>query len=348
MVAPTVRAQMHLLVEQALRRHRPRGQVFSYRSAGWNYRQAYRQRQLRMWKLAVQADLSFVLRLDIHRFGRSLPLSALLSASWMNDHLAQALAELPRRTGQCLLPGHRWSNRLGTAILAPIDDLLAKLAEDRWVRWGDDWHVFVRDEGEAELIRAAAEFELQLLGLGLSAQKSGLVPTIDILAGPARDVAGNPREVWRSGRESEDIRALRFALPRVEPTDEVSEGIPDLVRNFPELLPRAVQYLDRAVSTAGGNETALNLLNDTDEDLFKAARMLALACRHAHLATSVPSNLLSRAGSCGVDGVQALAIRIAVLTTRRHLAPTPSPRMLAWLLAGADFRQDQPSVATLL
>jgi hypothetical protein len=343
-----VRGQMHVLVERALSWHRPRRQVFSYRSAEWDYRDAYRRRQARMRELCGRADLPFVLKLDVHRFGRSLPLPALLGTSWMTEQLAGRLAELEREAGASLLPGHRWSNRLGTAVLAPVDEAVAALAADRWVRWGDDWHVFTKDEDEAEQIRGTVELELKLLGLALSEEKSGLVPAKEILASPARDVAGDPGEVWRRGYDSGDVRALRFALPRLGPHTQVSLSVPEAVHDFPGLLPRAVEYLDRAMGTVSGRASALLLLESAGDDLFMMARMLTLACRHPYLAEAVPDELLILADGCGVDGVQALAVRIATVTGRGRLVSAPSPRIAAWLSAGGDFRRVQPSVVTLL
>lgn len=347
-VDTAVRGQMHVLVELALRRHRPRRQVSSYRSAAWNYRDAYRGRLARMQELSDRADLPFVLKLDIHRFGRSLPLSALLGTSWMTEALASRLAELEREAGECLLPGHRWANRLGTAVLAPVDEAVGASAADRWVRWGDDWHVFTKDEDEAEQIRGTVEAELKLLGLALSEEKSGIAPAREVLAGPARDVAGHPADVWSKGYESGDIRALRFSLPRLSPSDSVSRTIPSAVRAFPGLLPRAVEYLDRAMGTSAGRVTVLQLLERAEVDSFVAARLLALACRHPHLADSVPDSLLISVDRCGIDGVQALAVRVATMTGRKHLVSPPPPRLAAWLSSGDDFRRDPPSVVTLL
>ncbi|MGW2332127.1 hypothetical protein ACWC5C_41115 [Streptomyces sp. NPDC001700] len=347
-VPPVVRAHTHQLVERSLHRHELRPEVFSYRSLDWDYRSAYRARQSRLRVLGCRGDLPLVLRIDVHRFGQSLPLRALLDTPWMTGELAHQLTQLHRATGRCLLPGHLWANRLGSAALAPIDALLATSAPNRWLRWGDDWHVFVRDRGESEQIRGAVEAGLETLGLRLSEEKSTTEPVNDVLAGPVRDVAGNPHEVWRRGIRDDDVRSLRYALARIEPDPEVSRSIPGIVRACPGLLPRAVQYLDRAAATSAGYEAARELLETAGSDVFVAARLLALAGRHQELASGVPDSVLALAADCGISGVRALAARVAVCSGRRRMLPKPPPRLLRWISQGADIRHDPPSVATLL
>ncbi|MEU5613786.1 hypothetical protein AB0H03_34640 [Streptomyces sparsogenes] len=343
-----VRAHMHLLVERSLHHYRPHPAVFSYRSTDWDYRRAYRARRERMHALGRQADLPLVLKLDVHRFGESLPLHVLLDAPWMTDTLAKQLTELHHKTGRPLLPGHRWANRLGTAALHPIDARLTVMAPDRWMRWGDDWHVFVHDMVEAEHVRAAVKAGLEALGLRLSEEKSTIEPVANLFAGPARDVAGNPPDVWRCGIRNNDVRALRYALPRIDPEAEVSRRIPGIVRAQPTLLPRAVYYLDRAVNASAGHEAVRELLETAHLDLFAVARLLALAGRHQEVALCVPDSLLALAADCGIDALRELAARVAICTRRRDVLPEPSQRLHQWIAQGAHARHYPPSVATLL
>ncbi|WP_435241544.1 hypothetical protein [Streptomyces cucumeris] len=345
-VPQAVRAHMHRLVERSLHRYRPRPEVFSYRSTEWEYRGAYRARQRRMRELGSREDLPLVLRLDVRQFGASLPLRVLLDAPWMTEDLAQQVTTLHGASGRCLLPGHRWANRLGTAALAPIDNLLAAEVPERWLRWGDDWHVFVRGAGEAERIREVVASGLANLGLSLSVEKTVWEPVHRLFAGAARDVAGDPRKVWRAGIRDGDMRALRYALTRAEPTTEIFRDISEVVRMRAELLPRAIQYLDRAMTTPGATEVVEELFDDSD--LFTAARVLTLAGRHQELARRVPDRLLILAADCGIAGLCALAARVAFSSRRGHLVGEPPPRMLPWISQGADLRQLRPSVATLL
>ncbi|MEV8059430.1 hypothetical protein AB0P37_23885 [Streptomyces antimycoticus] len=347
-VDSTARAHMHLLVERSLHHHRPHPEVLSYRSTDWDYRRAYRARRDRMHALGRQTELPLVLKLDIHRFGESLPLHVLLDAPWMTDTLAQQLTELHHKTGRPLFPGHRWANRLGTAALHPIDARLTAMAPDRWIRWGDDWHVFVHDTAEAEHVRAAVKAGLEALGLRLSAEKSTTEPVATVFAGPARDVAGNPPEVWRRGIQNNDVRALRYALPRIDPEAEVSRRIPGIVRAQPTLLPRAVYCLDRAVNTPAGHEAVRELLEAAHPDLFAVARLLALAGRHQEVASYVPDSLLALAADCGIAALQELAARVAVCTGHRDVLPEPPQRLHQWIAQGAHVRHHPPSVATLL
>ncbi len=194
-VPVAVRAHLHRVVERALSGFEPTAEVFSYRALTWNYRTAFGARGARLRALAERGDLPLVLSLDVHRFGRSLPLATLLDAAWMTEELATDLTRLTAEAGHCLLSSHHWANRLGGAALAPVDAVLGRLVPGQWLRWADDWHVFVRDADEAERVRAAVRDGLAALGLTLSANKSGLRPAATVRTGPARDVAGESAQV---------------------------------------------------------------------------------------------------------------------------------------------------------
>ncbi|MER6911341.1 hypothetical protein ABT354_06685 [Streptomyces sp. NPDC000594] len=349
-VSPAVRAHLHALTEEALAAHRPRPEVFGYRSVSWEYRRGYRARQERLRALGERGDgFRYVLTLDVHRFFGSLPPDALLAAEWMTPGLAARLTEVRARTGRCLLPGHRWASRLGTAVLDPVDTVLADAAPGRWARWGDDWHVVVRDEAEGERIRTAVGAALAGLGLWLSPEKSVVGTVGSLLGGTARDVAGPAGEVWRRGVAADDARALRYALPRLAPTGEVSRALPGVVRERPGLLPRAVRYLDRAVGTAEGLTAVRGTLAATAPgDLFAVGRLLALAGRHRVVAEAVPEALLRSAAGSGVTALCALAVRAAAVGGRPDPLPEPPERLRPWLARGADVRDSPPTVATLL
>ncbi|MEW2528363.1 hypothetical protein [Streptomyces sp. NPDC047071] len=342
-----VRAHMLLLTEQALTVHAPRPEVFSYRSLEWQYRPAYQARQRHLQMLATRPDLSLVLVLDVHRFGQSLPLGPLIQAPWMTERLATALTALQAAAGRTLLPGHRWSNRLGTAALAPLDDTVAALAPGRWARWGDDLHVFTRGRAEADDIRSAVVVALRQLGLCLSREKCTVTPAASVLAGPARVIDGRPEEVWRTGLASGDVKALRYGLSRTPPGEVVSQTLVAAVRTHPALLPRAVHYLDRAAHTPAGHGAIRELLHTAEADAFTAARLLALVGRYPDLALEVPDRLVATADSSEFVPLRELAFRVDVLRGRRRAAP-PTSRMRDWLASGAHPQHQRPQVTTLL
>lgn len=346
-VSCAARARLLLLTEEALAAHTPRPEVFSYRSLGWEYRPAYQARQQHLRALAARPGLPLVLVLDVHRFGRSLPLDTLVGAPWMTERLAGALTALHGAAGRGLLPGHRWSNRLATAALAPLDVTVAALAPGRWARWGDDLHVFVRDHAEADDIRAAVVTALQGLGLRLSAEKSTVTVPAAVLAGPARVIDGRPEEVWRTGLAIGDVTALRYALPRTAPDEAVSRTLVGAVRDRPVLLPRAAHYLDRAAGTSAGRAAATELLHTAAADAFTAARLLALAGRHRDLAAEVPDALLAVAYDSGFVPLRELAFRVDVSRGGREVRP-PSSRMRDLLSPDALSGRQQPQVTTLL
>ncbi|MFH9068398.1 hypothetical protein [Streptomyces alboflavus] len=341
------RARMFLLTEQALTVHAPRSEVFSYRSLTWRYRPAYQARQRHLQALAARSDLPLALVLDVHRFGQSLPLNTLIRAPWMTEHLAGALTALRTAAGRTLLPGHRWSNRLGTAALAPLDDTVAALAPGRWARWGDDLHVLVRDRAEADEIRSAVVVALQQLGLSLSQEKCTVAPAASVLTGPARVIDGRPEEVWRTGLANGDVKALRYGLSRSPPDERVTRTLVAAVQNRPALLPRAVHYLDRAAHTPVGQAATKELLHTVEADAFTAARLLALAARHPELAPEVPAEMLAAADNSGIAPLLELAFRVDVLRGRLRARP-PTSRMREWLASGAHPHHQLPQVTTLL
>ncbi|MEU9609804.1 hypothetical protein [Streptomyces sp. NPDC048057] len=340
------RARLHGLVERALCGRRVRPEVLAYDRVDWDYSRAFRTRRQRLTELAVRPDLPLVLALDVHRLSRSLPLRTLHEAPWTTAELAAALTAVERAAGRPLLPGHRWANRLAAAALAPVDTVVARLAPGRWLRWGDDWHVFVHAPTEADEVRDAVTRALAPLGLALSAPKSRTLPVAAVLDGTARDVAGDPGHAWRRGLERGDVRALRYALPRAAPAPEISRDVPHTVRQWPELLPRAVQYLDRAADTPEGRAALRALM--TDADAFACGRLLALAAGRRAVAADVPDAVLTLAYADESVALRALAARVAALTDRLRLTPDPPPRLRPWLALGAEPARWPPRLTTLL
>ncbi|MFE6775672.1 hypothetical protein [Streptomyces sp. NPDC057702] len=348
-VSTAVRARLHHATERALRGVTAPPEVFSYRGPGWDYTTAFRRRGERLRDLAGRDDLPLVLGLDVHRFGRSLPLATVLGASWMSEQLGALVSQLHAAAGHVVFSSHRWANRVGGAALAPVDATLGGLVPGRWLRWADDWHVFVRDEAEADRVREAVREALAALGLTLASAKGGLRPAATVLAGPARDVAGAPSRVWRASTREDDLRGMRFALPRLPPDPRASREVPAAVRKWPALLPRAVMYLNRAVDTTDGRAAVAELLDGVGRDRYAAARLLALASRYAEVADLVPDAVLELAADdLSPVGLRELATRVAVLARRPHLAPDPTPRLRPWLSAGGHAGDSPPSVDTLL
>ncbi|WP_405643918.1 hypothetical protein [Streptomyces uncialis] len=349
LLPPAQRAALLILTEHALRRHRPLPGVFSYRSAGWRFSAGYRARQSCLLELSARQDLPYVLDLDVAAFARTLPLSTLLAAPWMTNGLGTALQDLHRATGRCLPHGQRWNGRVATAVLAPVDTVVERLAPKRWARWGDGWHIFVSGPAEAVSVREAVVVALSGLGLRLAAGKSALRGSAEVTCGSARDVAGPPLAVWRRAVAVDDPRGYRYALARAAPSDGICAWLPEAVRSRPTLLPRAVMYLDRAMGTPTGNAAAERLLGAVSgDDPFTVARLLVLAGRHRGLAARVPDRLLITAAGSGVAALEELSARAAGLSGRTALLPEPSPRLRGWLAAGGRHTDRPPWVDTLL
>jgi hypothetical protein len=341
-----LRARLHWLVVEALADHTPAAGVFSYRSPVPDYREAYRARAVRLRTLSADLRHPLVLIADVHRFSASLPLEAVLRQPWMTPALATELTALATVAGRCHLPGHLWANRIGMAVLASLDVALDAAVGPRWVRWSDDIHVFVTDTDEAERIRELIAKELGRLQLRLSDAKTGIHPAGTPLRGPARDVAGEPVEVWRQGVVNDDMRALRYALPRLGALRDRT-ALADLVAvtaSHPYLLPRAISYLDGFANMAEGARTFRQLL-ERESAPWLVARLLALALRHPALLSTVPDSTIRAAAESNVLGLRALAWRADF--ERGNVMSAPTARLAVWM-QGNRRGADLPSVETLL
>lgn len=341
-----LRGRFHCLVDDALTGRAPHPNVFGYRSLRADYRAAYRARTQRLRALAAEGSL--ILSADVHRFSASLPLSSIVRQSWMTPALAEALAELEDRAGRCLLPGHLWANRIAAAVLAPVDEALAAAVGPKWVRWADDIHVCVHDSGEADSVRELLESELGQLGLQLSESKTQLISSEAILDGPARDVGGDATNAWRRGVATDDIRSMRYALPRLASGLNMSalDDLNVVTARHPSLMPRAVAYLDRFVDTRAGTHVARELLA-RETSPAAIGRLLALVARHPVLLPMVPERSIRTAQSSDILGLRALAWR-AILQEKNAVGSAPSQRLSHWARNARRVSAQQPRVDTLL
>jgi hypothetical protein len=341
------RARLHYITDDALAGYIPDSNVFSYRSLEPGYRPAYRARMNRLRSLANDSRYPLVLAADVYRFSASLPLSVILQQKWMTSALGDALTKLSATAGRCLLPGHHWANRIGSAVLEPVDIALRSAFGSRWVRWADDLHVFVADAAEAEQARILLLEELEQLDLTLSQDKTRLISASDLLTGPARDVAGEPVQAWLRGVANSDVRALRYALPRLaEFLNPVAlDHLNSMTAEHPYILPRAIYYLDKFINTPSGTAIAIDLLQRvTRPDAI--GRALALAIRHRALLAAVPDHVLQLADDSDVPSLRALAWRTTWAVGA--CSPPPDKRVAAWVTSGGQPDKDLPSVETLL
>ncbi|MFI6905330.1 hypothetical protein ACIBKY_28990 [Nonomuraea sp. NPDC050394] len=346
-----LRARLHWLVDEALTDHLPAPGVFSYRSGHSGYHTGYWQRAARLRELSSDQRYPLVLYADVHHFSASVSLETLLRQPWMTSVLAAELSAINVVAGHCCLRGHLWANRLCGTVLEPLDAALEQAVGSRWVRWSDDIHVFVTDDDEAQRVRQLIAEELSNQGLRLSDAKTGVGPATWPLAGPARNVAGRPAEVWRAGVEHNDMRALRFALPRLGPL-----GDPVALRDLlavtaahPYLLPRAISYLDHFAETTEGVEIFHQWLERELVEPWPLARLLALAIRHPALLSALPEHTVRAAAYSDVAGVRALAWRAAFEQGR--VTPAPTARLSSWMRDNGWLNAcgtDLPSVKSLL
>lgn len=349
-----VHAALHTLTERALRDHRPHPSVHSAARTDWDYRRAYRARSEKLTELASGPEPAVVQHLDIENFGASVGLEPLLAAPWMTAELASALRAVRRRTGQCLVHANGWPTRLGTALLDPLDQVVARHLGDRWVRWGDGWHVAVRDAREGGRIREELAGALAAMGLRLSECKSVLLTPSDVTGGVASDVSGPAEEVWRTAAGTDDVRRYRYALVRAAPAPEITMALANLVRGHPALLPRAVHYLGGAAATDGAADAFAALwqwvARETKEreTPFRCGRLLVLAARHEELARLVPRSLLDTCCRSRVTGLRELAERVSVTAHGPGAVAEPSSRVRGWVRRGAAVDDRPPRTTTFL
>ncbi|MFD8466585.1 hypothetical protein ACFV10_15925 [Streptomyces cyaneofuscatus] len=356
LMPPPVNAALHVLTERALRGHRPHPCVHNATRTDWRYRAAYRARSESLTALASDGPRRFLQHLDIANFGPAVRWGVLLGAPWMTDELARSLRTVHRHTGQCLVHGASWSTRLGSALLAPVDDVVARQAGDSWARWSDGWHVAVRDAREGERVRQAVTEALTPLGLRLSERKSVLLDPAAVTGGVAADVAGPADEVWRLATLHDDVRRYRYALVRAAPAPDISTALPALVRGRPALLPRAAHYLDGAATTPEGARAFAELLRWASEEgpghgrnaPFRCGRLLVLAARHPALARLVPEPVLDRCRASLLPPLRELAERVAVTGRGPGAVADPLPRVRAWRERGASAEDSPPLTATYL
>lgn len=359
LLPPPVHAALHVLTERALRGHRPHRCVHNATRADWDYRRAYRTRSTKLAALASDPGRPHVQHLDVERFGTSVRLGALRAVPWMTPELGDALRVLWERTGQCLVHGTSWSTRLGSALLAPADLAVARIAGDNWARWSDGWHIGVSGAREGERVRQAVTKALSAMGLRLSARKSVLLAPSAVAEGVAADVAGPADEVWRAAERGDDVRRYRYTLVRAAPDPEISAALPDLVRRHPALLPRAAQYLDGAATTPEGAAAFDALLRWADRDEpkregadreapFRSGRLLVLAARHHGLARLVPPPVLERWCASPLPALRELAERAAVTGRGPGAVAGPSPRVATWIRRGAAPGDHPPEALTCL
>jgi hypothetical protein len=341
------RARLHCLTEDALVGYSPDQNVFGYRSLEVDYRAAYHVRQERLRSFARDPRYPLVLAVDVARFSASVPLPVILRQTWMTPVLADEIIALRATTGRCLLPGHHWANRIGSAVLGGVDAALRSAVGRRWIRWADDFHVLLTGSQEADQVRHLLSAELARVGLKLSEEKTRLLPTSALPSGPARDVSGDPAHVWQRGVANTDVRALRYALPRLAARhDPVALGdLLSITAEHSYLIPRAVHYLDRFAESSSGAAIGVELLQrETTPAVI--GRLLALAVRHPALLAAVPDHALLAATSADVPALLALVWRTAM--AHGKTPPPPTQRIAAWVRDGGQLALHLPSLETLL
>lgn len=289
--------------------------VFGYRDAAGPYREDWAAFRAAAARLAAVRAVE--VRFDVRGFFAAVPAAALAVHGPDTERFAR---EVEERYGQCLLPGHRWARRFANTVLDPVDRALGA----PFVRWQDDYRVFVRDAAEAEAVLAAAADGLGRIGLSLNAAKTRVGEPEE----PAERWGPPGAASWAAAVGAGDVRRLKFLL-RVAAQDAASGrrdgggvptgGLSRLVSERRVLAPRAAWALSaRAAGGDGAAAAELAALAGVP-DPWVSARALAGLAAHPSLAGAAPARAVAAAADSPHAAVRALAARLL------HAAGRPFP-----------------------
>jgi hypothetical protein len=280
--------------------------VFGYRDAGSAYRGDWAK--FRAAAARPASARAVEVRFDVRQFFATVPAGVLDAFGTEAGHFARSVET---EYGQCLLPGHRWARRFANAVLDGVDRSISA----PFVRWQDDYRVFVHDRDEAASVLAVVAERLDEMGLALNADKT----RIGHAQAPAPDNASPRAPGWKAAVTTRDVPRLKFLLRLAAEVGDGRAGGPDdeqvptpglacLVAQEPVLAPRAVWAL---VSRAGDAAARIELAAVAgSSDPWVAARGLAGFAACPALSDAAPERAVASAADNPHAAVRALAARI--------------------------------------
>jgi hypothetical protein len=310
-IDPVFRARLHVATEVAARRAESNlsPSVYGHKGLGFDHNAEYRRRLDDSEALALDASVNYVAIFDIRQFSKSVTLDMLAHAPWMTTDLHGLLLQLEELTGLVLMHGNVWSSRIGNLALTRVDAEVPK----PFIRWGDDYHVFARSEADANEALGHLSNASISSGFEPNSVKNKVLPVKDYLATTARDVSvGVTVDVdsYRRAVEADDVRLLRYLLPRLDPAD-IATTLADLdllASRHPSLLPRIAICLDRCADRTAAVETVDRLMQQPTE--WTLARLLPVLVRHQSLRSAAGIEAASGALGSTTEAIAALASRV--------------------------------------
>ena len=222
--------------------------VFGYRDDRTPYRTDYWQLQERL--TALRNAYAWEARTDVTGFFRDFGSVALTHLEVTAD-AQKRLEELQKRTGELVLPGHRWARYLANLGLIPVDEAV----QLPFARWQDDYWIFATREVELHQALSRMVVTAERLELRLSPTKTRIQA---VAAAGDRPVDQFPGSLgWKDvadGLAQGRMAFVRNALRRIS-EDGPDTALPasNVLRATLEadaLLPRLVQALATIPSNA--------------------------------------------------------------------------------------------------
>jgi hypothetical protein len=328
-------AQRHLpAIERALAPG-----VHGYRDADTPYRVEWARMRALLDTNAASRGGGWILRADVKSFFSEASAIAVESAAGAG--MGAFCRDVERAHGQALLPGHRWARRTANVLLGTVDHAVGA----PFVRWQDDYTVFVADACQAREVLERIDAGLARVGLRRNAQKTRAGPAHDLMRA-VRPGAGRP--VWRAAKESGDVASLKRLLREAAEggTAMSVDGLAETGEQFPTLVPRICWLL---ATRAGENAAASELCRLAEsDDIWTAARALAAAAAAPGLAPAVSDAALQRQAGSAVLAVRALAARLLQARGLAWPASLPHVDRLLERASPEELAACRPVVATTL
>ena len=305
--------------------------VCGYRDSATPYRQEFkRYRQL---LVDLSKEFPYAVTSDIKDCFGSIHRDLIAKVITGREEHCKVLEQIEHKTGQCLLSGFRWARRLVNVVLRIVDIRL----KAPFVRWQDDYSLFAATEKDAFAALHLLEDAVHQAGLSINWAKTRVTSSSAIRFPVFADE--DARDLYLRGRETCDVRALKFALTRLGQDSDplVVDDIHCVVTQMPVLAPRAAAYLSaiRAIHPYVVDRTVRDL--SVADDTWTRVRFLAVAVRH-RLPLPVPGELARQ------EAIRGLELRHSPDALAEH-APL---RLRRWVAARGLDDNAVPIVATTL
>ncbi|WP_408898367.1 RNA-directed DNA polymerase [Nocardioides sp. R1-1] len=257
--------------------------------------------------------------------------------------------------------GYGDARLIANAVLTPVD----RRIESEWVRWVDDYRIFVRSEAEAFLQLDRLRRSLRSVGLRLNESKVRVTPSDHFrktMHGGALTSVYHPetesgptvraalRSVFIDAVNTENRRLLRFALPRLaEQGDDFAVAYAvDALQSRTLDAPRLVGYLSTFIDDKRVTSELGGLVACAANDPWRLARLVPLMCG-ARLDSETDAQVETLARSTRVPALWGLLLRVLSLQERTpavvSLLESPGAVLdaRAALAACADLGRQAPS-----